>query len=424
MGPICSGIHVPGKEAREYRHYAPFVNACGGFPRPVPVFPWRAVAGPGPVLYPGRNHGTSKGFDRGNRPYGSVLNIQRSSEPTGTDAAGGTGASVRFESVQKSYDGETLVIKDLNLDIARGEFLTMLGPSGSGKTTSLMMLAGFEPATHGEIFLNGNPINAVPPHKRGIGMVFQNYALFPHMTVAENLAFPLSVRNIPKAEIAAKVARALDMVELPDFGGRRPAQLSGGQQQRVAVARALVFEPDLILMDEPLGALDKQLREQMQYEIKHIHANLGVTVVYVTHDQAEALTMADRICVFDQGMVQQLSTPDELYEKPANSFVAQFIGENNRLSGRIAEIQGGECRVDLDGGDSVTALAVNVGGAGERATLSIRPERVALVGPTDDGLRNRLTGRRSRRGIDLSRRPHPRAHDRGRQRRLRGQAAQ
>jgi len=161
----------------------------------------------------------------------------------------------------------------------------------------------------------------------------------------------------------------------------------------VAVARALVFEPDLILMDEPLGALDKQLREQMQYEIKHIHDNLGVTVVYVTHDQAEALTMADRICVFDQGVVQQLSTPDELYEKPANSFVAQFIGENNRLSGRITGIQGGECRVDLDGGGSVTALAVNVAGTGERATLSIRPERVVLVGPTDDSLANRLTGR-------------------------------
>ncbi len=227
---------------------------------------------------------------------------------------------------------------------------------------------------------------------------------------------------MPKAEITAKVARALEMVELPDFGSRRPAQLSGGQQQRVAVARALVFEPDLILMDEPLGALDKQLREQMQYEIKHIHDNLGVTVVYVTHDQAEALTMADRICVFDQGVVQQLSTPDELYEKPANSFVAQFIGENNRLSGSVTDVRGGECRVDLDGGGSVTALAVNVGGAGERATLSIRPERVVLV--TIHGRQPGQPPDRPGRGTDLSRRPHPRAHDRGRQRRLRGQAAQ
>ena len=233
---------------------------------------------------------------------------------------------VRFENVQKSCDGETFVVKNLNLDIANGEFLTMLGPSGSGKTTSLMMLAGFEPATHGEVFLAGRPINNVPPHKRGIGMVFQNYALFPHMTVAENLAFPLAVRKLGKEEITRKVARALEMVELPDFGTRRPAQLSGGQQQRVAVARALVFEPDLVLMDEPLGALDKQLREQMQYEIKHIHENLGVTVVYVTHDQSEAMTMSDRIAVFNDGVIQQLSTPDRLYESPQNAFVAQFIG--------------------------------------------------------------------------------------------------
>ncbi|MDH3447322.1 MAG: ABC transporter ATP-binding protein, partial [Gammaproteobacteria bacterium] len=192
---------------------------------------------------------------------------------------------VRFESIQKSYDGISLVVKDLNLDVANGEFLTMLGPSGSGKTTCLMMLAGFEPATHGEIYLKDQPINTVSPHKRGIGMVFQNYALFPHMTVAENLAFPLEVRKMDKSERETRVKRALDMVQLGAFGDRRPAQLSGGQAQRVAVARALVFDPDLVLMDEPLGALDKNLREQMQYEIKHIHEELGVTVVYVTHDQ-------------------------------------------------------------------------------------------------------------------------------------------
>ena len=325
------------------------------------------------------------------------MNIQRGNVVTDDDSpapsppAGG-GASVRFDSVQKSYDGETLVIDDLNLDIARGEFLTMLGPSGSGKTTTLMMLAGFEPATHGEIFLHDKPINNLAPHKRGIGMVFQNYALFPHMTVAENLAFPLSVRKMPAAEIEAKVARALEMVELPDFGTRRPAQLSGGQQQRVAVARALVFEPDLILMDEPLGALDKQLREQMQYEIKHIHDNLGVTVVYVTHDQSEALTMADRIAVFHDGIIQQLSTPDELYEKPANSFVAQFIGENNRLSGTIRDLDGDTCRIELDGGRDVHALAVNIGQAGDRATLSIRPERIVLVADGTDAP-NHLPGR-------------------------------
>ncbi|MGI9451186.1 MAG: ABC transporter ATP-binding protein, partial [Geminicoccaceae bacterium] len=185
-------------------------------------------------------------------------------------------AYVRFDNVQKSYDGETLVVKNLNLDVAEGEFLTMLGPSGSGKTTCLMMLAGFETATHGEIILDGQPINNVPPYKRDIGMVFQNYALFPHMTVSENLAFPLDVRKMSKSDIEARVKRALEMVQLGEFGARRPGQLSGGQQQRVAVARALVFEPKLVLMDEPLGALDKQLREQMQFEIKHIHENLGV----------------------------------------------------------------------------------------------------------------------------------------------------
>jgi putative spermidine/putrescine transport system ATP-binding protein len=294
---------------------------------------------------------------------------------------GNTGGEpmVRFESVQKSYDGETLVVKDLNLDIAKGEFVTMLGPSGSGKTTTLMMLAGFEPATNGEIYLNGRPINNVPPHKRGIGMVFQNYALFPHMSVAENLAFPLSVRGMSKAEQQERVKKVLDMVELPQMGGRRPAQLSGGQQQRVAVARALVFEPDLVLMDEPLGALYKQLREQMQYEIKHIHESLGVTVVYVTHDQSEALTMSDRVAVFEDGVIQQLSTPEELYERPKNSFVAQFIGENNKLRGTVQEVGGDHiATVKLDSGDVVKALAVNVKGKGDRTLLSIRPERVTI----------------------------------------------
>ncbi len=288
-------------------------------------------------------------------------------------------AMVRFANVQKSYDGETLVVKNLNLDIAKGEFLTMLGPSGSGKTTTLMMLAGFEPATHGEIYLKGRPINNTPPHKRGIGMVFQNYALFPHMTVNENLAFPLQVRNMPKAEVEDRVKKILKLVELPQMGHRRPGQLSGGQQQRIAVARALVFEPDLVLMDEPLGALDKQLREQMQYEIKHIHDRLGVTVVYVTHDQGEALTMSNRIAVFNDGVVQQLSSPDELYERPQNSFVAQFIGENNKLKGTIAEIGKDKiATVRLDSGDIVKALAVNAGSKGDRTLLSLRPERVDI----------------------------------------------
>ncbi len=285
---------------------------------------------------------------------------------------------VRFKNVQKSYDGLTLVVKDLNLDIGKGEFVTMLGPSGSGKTTCLMMLAGFESATHGEIVLNGRPINNIPPHKRGIGMVFQNYALFPHMTVAENLSFPLAVRKMPKDKISQKVDQALEMVQMGEFGDRYPAQLSGGQQQRIALARALVFDPELVLMDEPLGALDKQLREQMQFEIKHIHQQLGVTMVYVTHDQSEALTMSDRIAVFNDGIIQQLASPDDLYERPENRFVAQFIGENNELGGTVDAIDGVIARVTLDNGEKVSALAVNVEGAGARTMLSIRPERVII----------------------------------------------
>ncbi len=285
-------------------------------------------------------------------------------------------AFVAFEHVQKSYDGASLVVKDLNLSIAKGEFLTMLGPSGSGKTTCLMMLAGFETATHGEIRLDGRPINQVPPHKRGIGMVFQNYALFPHMTVGENLAFPLEVRGLGKDAREAKVTRALDMVQMGAFAYRRPAQLSGGQQQRIALARALVFDPALVLMDEPLGALDKQLREHMQFEIKHLHESLGITVVYVTHDQGEALTMSDRVAVFNDGRIQQLAPPSDLYERPDNSFVAQFIGENNRLSGVVEQICDGRCKVRLGSGEMIDATPVNVTAKGAKTVVSIRPERV------------------------------------------------
>jgi len=300
-------------------------------------------------------------------------------------------AFVAFERVQKSYDGETLVVKDLNLSMPKGEFLTMLGPSGSGKTTCLMMLAGFETATHGEILLDGKPINNIPPHKRGIGMVFQNYALFPHMTVAENLSFPLEVRKIGKSDREAKVKRALDMVQMGAFGGRRPAQLSGGQQQRIALARALVFEPELVLMDEPLGALDKQLREHMQFEITNLAHSLGITTVYVTHDQTEALTMSDRVAVFDDGRIQQLDPPDVLYEEPKNSFVAQFIGENNKLSGTVTAVDGNTAQVTLKStGDKVAALAVNCGGKGDETLLSIRPERI-IIG--DDNAPNKLSGK-------------------------------
>jgi putative spermidine/putrescine transport system ATP-binding protein len=287
---------------------------------------------------------------------------------------------VQFRNVQKSYDGETLIVKDLNLNIRRGEFLTLLGPSGSGKTTSLMMLAGFETATSGEITLGGKLLNNQPPHKRDIGMVFQNYALFPHMTVAENVAFPLFVRRLAKSDIQEKVQEALAMIQMEKFGHRYPAQLSGGQQQRVALARALVFEPKLVLMDEPLGALDKQLREHMQMEIKHLHEKFGLTIVYVTHDQSEALTMSDRVAVFHKGEIQQIDSPKVLYEEPKNAFVAQFIGENNRLQGVIENIDGDYCSVKMPGGQTIKSLAINIAGKGQQTTLSIRPERILLGG--------------------------------------------
>ena len=285
---------------------------------------------------------------------------------------------VKFEQVDKSYDGEVLVVKDLNLDIAEGEFLTLLGPSGSGKTTTLMMLAGFETPTNGEIYLDGNPISSIPPYKRGIGMVFQNYALFPHLSVYENLAFPLKVRKMDNVEIEDRIEKTLSMVSLSEFGNRMPAQLSGGQQQRVAVARALVFDPAVVLMDEPLGALDKNLRESMQYELKSIHEKLGVTVVYVTHDQGEALTMSNRIAVFNDGNVQQLSTPSELYESPVNSFVAQFIGENNTFSGTVKEINNEKATIQTESGEMITANPIAVSSVGEKTTVSLRPERVII----------------------------------------------
>jgi len=299
---------------------------------------------------------------------------------------------VQFSAVQKTYDGDSMVVKNLDLAIPRGEFLTLLGPSGSGKTTTLMMLAGFEVPTSGEITLGGVAINHLPPHRRNIGMVFQNYALFPHMTVARNVAFPLEVRRLPKAEIARKVEEALARVRLDSFAHRHPAQLSGGQQQRVALARAMVFSPDLILMDEPLGALDKQLREHMQMEIKHLHRQFGLTIVYVTHDQSEALTMSDRVAVFNDGLIQQIDSPARIYLEPRNSFVANFIGENNNLDGVVEQIDDESCLVRLGGGELVRARRVNVYGTDRPTTLSVRPERLFLGSGPADAL-NRLPAR-------------------------------
>jgi putative spermidine/putrescine transport system ATP-binding protein len=285
---------------------------------------------------------------------------------------------VRFAGVQKTYDGVQLVVRQLDLDIRRGEFLTLLGPSGSGKTTTLMMLAGFESPTAGDILLDGRPITGTPPHKRNFGMVFQNYALFPHLTVAQNVAYPLTVRKTPRDEIAQRVARALDMVRLKNMDGRLPAQLSGGQQQRVALARALVFQPQLVLMDEPLGALDKQLREHMQIELKELHRQLGVTFVYVTHDQSEALTMSDRVAVFNDGAIQQIDAVDRLYEAPSNRFVASFIGDSTMLGATLRRTDGVSCDVELPGGHRLTGLNVNSAAVGAAVQACIRPERIAV----------------------------------------------
>ncbi|HSI50423.1 MAG TPA: ABC transporter ATP-binding protein [Ideonella sp.] len=290
---------------------------------------------------------------------------------------------VRFAGVQKTYDGLSLVVRSLDLDIQRGEFLSLLGPSGSGKTTTLMMLAGFESPTAGEILLDGSPITRTPPHKRNFGMVFQNYALFPHLSVADNVAYPLTVRKVPKGEIATRVARALDMVQLVGKGERLPGQLSGGQQQRVALARALVFEPQLVLMDEPLGALDKQLREHMQIELKELHRKLGVTFVYVTHDQGEALTMSDRVAVFNDGLIQQIAPVEQLYETPVNRFVAGFVGDSTLLAGTVGQSDGDSCELVLPTGERLTGLNINRALPGTQVLASVRPERIepCLVKP-------------------------------------------
>lgn len=286
-------------------------------------------------------------------------------------------AFVKFSEVSKSYDGQTFSVLDFSLSVDRGEFVTLLGPSGSGKTTCLKMLAGFEEPSSGEIWLNGRPVNQVKPWKRNIGVVFQHYALFPHMTIAENLAFPLQARRIAREQIERSVMRALDMVQLQDFAGRRPAHLSGGQQQRVAIARALVFEPDLILMDEPLGALDRRLREEMQYEIRNLQQRLDVTMIYVTHDQGEAMVLSDRVAVMDQGRICQVASPEALYEEPQRLFVANFIGENNQVEGRIIDWNPDECRVEV-AGQTVRAFPVAVNENDSHTCLTIRPERVAL----------------------------------------------
>jgi len=290
------------------------------------------------------------------------------------------GADLRVDGVAKRY-GAVVALGGVSLSVAAGEFLTILGPSGSGKTTLLKVVAGFEFPDAGRVTVGGADITDVSPARRNIGMVFQNYALFPHMNVARNIAFPLQMRGVPRSEVERRVIQAMALVELRGYGERLPSQLSGGQQQRVALARAVVFDPTLLLLDEPFGALDRKLRESMQLEVRRLQRRLGLTTVFITHDQEEALVLSDRIAVMDGGTIRQIGAPDEIYDRPADAFVAQFIGESNLLVGEIAAPD----RVLLDDGTSVTVRGL--GGGRGRVRLLVRPEKMAI-----DSATNRFTG--------------------------------
>jgi spermidine/putrescine ABC transporter ATP-binding subunit len=295
---------------------------------------------------------------------------------------------LELSGVSKRYDS-LVAVDTLDLGLRTGEFLTLLGPSGSGKTTTLMMVAGLQQPDAGTITLNGQSVARLPPYRRDIGMVFQHYALFPHMTVRRNVAFPLEMRGRSAAEIARLVDEALALVKLPDHGDRLPKQLSGGQQQRVALARAMVYRPALLLMDEPLGALDKKLREQLQLEIKRVQRERAISVLYVTHDQEEALTMSDRIAVFNHGRIEQIGTPEELYDRPQTRFVAGFIGDTNFIEGRVVASAGNACEVETAGGRVRAGLRQPIA-AGAKVVVAVRPERVMLA-PGGEGLAGTVT---------------------------------
>ena len=283
--------------------------------------------------------------------------------------------ALRLRSLSGRY-GKTVAVNGLDLDVSAGEFVTLLGPSGSGKTTTLRLIAGFLQPFAGTIELAGNDVTRIPPYRRDIGMVFQNYALFPHMTAGQNVGFPLEMRHVPKHEALQRVRKAFALVRLDGYEGRYPRQLSGGQQQRVALARALVFEPRLLLMDEPLGALDKKLRDQLQLEIKRIHEELRITVVYVTHDQDEALVLSDRVAIFNEGQIVQLGSARDIYQRPASLFVADFIGEANVLTGSLAT-RDGALWLDTESG---TFRAPSSGRPPTGApALVVRPERVQVL---------------------------------------------
>ncbi|WP_019173079.1 ABC transporter ATP-binding protein [Pseudaminobacter salicylatoxidans] len=282
---------------------------------------------------------------------------------------------LKLSGISKSY-GQFNALEAVDLDIAKGEFVTFLGPSGSGKTTTLMIIAGFESATSGQVEIENRSLFGLAPHQRNIGIVFQNYGLFPHKTAAQNVYFPLQMRGVKKAPGLRKAEEMLELVGLKDFGHRHPKELSGGQQQRVALARALVFEPSLLLLDEPLGALDKNLREQMQIEIKRIQRALGVTTIFVTHDQTEAMSMSDRIVVFEKGHIQQVASPLELYHRPQTRFVAGFIGESNLIDVKITDAAKGEARNGAIG--PIDYAVSDRASTGSEATLMIRPEHIKL----------------------------------------------
>lgn len=301
---------------------------------------------------------------------------------------------VRLERVTKEFEG-TLAVDDLSLDIERGEFFSLLGPSGCGKTTTLRMIGGFEEPTRGTIYLGGSPVTDLPPYKRDVNTVFQSYALFPHLDVSDNVAFGLHRRNVGKEEIRTRVADALRLVDLEGFGSRRITQMSGGQQQRVALARALVNRPKVLLLDEPLGALDLKLRKQMQLELKRIQSEVGITFVYVTHDQEEAMTMSDRLAVMRLGRIEQIGGPEDVYESPATEFVAGFLGASNLLDGEVSGREGDSAAVRLIGGDVVRLPVSRCSFApGTKVRVGVRPEKVTIAStaetPAQD--RNSITG--------------------------------
>ncbi len=298
--------------------------------------------------------------------------------PEGNDII--TGAQVEVRSLEKHF-GPVKAVDDITFFSEPGSFVTLLGPSGSGKTTTLNIIAGFESPTAGEVLLGSESITSIPTYKRNIGMVFQNYALFPHMTVVQNIAYPLQMRRMNKSQINQMVGEALQMIQLDGFEDRYPKQLSGGQQQRVAIARALVFKPPLLLMDEPLGALDKKLREQMQIEIKRIQNQTGITVIYVTHDQEEALVMSDQIIILNNGRLQQIGSPAEIYDKPQNSFVADFIGETNLFEAEIRK-EDGHFTIEISDLDTQFDLPSEVAPAPGKMSISIRPEMLWLEDKT------------------------------------------